>query len=114
MYTCVIIVCFSSFYDKEAMLMDPVDGPILASLLGTFFFLTVLSVYIATYSDVYFKPINLVLQLAPVLWSTPRLRLQTISGLIHLQMSLYRGIVFTAVTVGRIPPPEDLPWLDSQ
>lgn len=39
MYTCVIIVCFSSFYDKEAMLMDPVDGPILASLLGTFFFL---------------------------------------------------------------------------
>lgn len=113
MYTCVIIVCFSSFYDKEAMLMDPVDGPILASLLGTFF-KTVLSVYIATYSDVYFKPINLVLQLAPVLWSTPRLRLQTISGLIHLQMSLYRGIVFTAVTVGRIPPPEDRPWLDSQ
>lgn len=24
----------SSFYEKEAMLMDPVDGPILASLLG--------------------------------------------------------------------------------
>lgn len=24
----------SAFYEKEAMLMDPVDGPILASLLG--------------------------------------------------------------------------------
>lgn len=45
MYTCVIIVCFSSFYDKEAMLMDPVDGPILASLLGTFFFYCAVSLY---------------------------------------------------------------------
>lgn len=26
----------SSFYEKEAMLMDPVDGPILASLLGMY------------------------------------------------------------------------------
>lgn len=33
--------CFSKFYEKEAILMDPVDGPILASLLGTldFFFI---------------------------------------------------------------------------
>lgn len=28
------IVSCSAFYEKEAMLMDPVDGPILASLLG--------------------------------------------------------------------------------
>jgi len=33
-------VLLSSFYDKEAMLMDPVDGPILASLLGTFSYCT--------------------------------------------------------------------------
>lgn len=26
----------SAFYEKEAMLMDPVDGPILASLLGIY------------------------------------------------------------------------------
>ncbi len=26
----------SAFYEKEAMLMDPVDGPILASLLGVY------------------------------------------------------------------------------
>lgn len=32
----VFTFCLSAFYDKEAMLMDPVDGPILASLLGTF------------------------------------------------------------------------------
>lgn len=30
-----ILTC-SAFYEKEAMLMDPVDGPILASLLGIY------------------------------------------------------------------------------
>ena len=30
-----ILPC-SAFYEKEAMLMDPVDGPILASLLGIY------------------------------------------------------------------------------
>lgn len=33
---CVYIVSCSTFYEKEAMLMDPVDGPILASLLGIY------------------------------------------------------------------------------
>ena len=31
------IMCYSKFYEKEAVLMDPVDGPILASLLGNYF-----------------------------------------------------------------------------
>lgn len=30
------VVSCSAFYEKEAMLMDPVDGPILASLLGIY------------------------------------------------------------------------------
>lgn len=30
------IISLSTFYEKEAMLMDPVDGPILASLLGIY------------------------------------------------------------------------------
>lgn len=35
-HSCIfeIVVSCSTFYEKEAMLMDPVDGPILASLLG--------------------------------------------------------------------------------
>lgn len=36
LYFCVYIVFCSTFYEKEAMLMDPVDGPILASLLGSY------------------------------------------------------------------------------
>jgi hypothetical protein len=32
--TCVSFSLASKYYEKEALLMDPVDGPILASLLG--------------------------------------------------------------------------------
>lgn len=31
-----MIIFYSAFYEKEAMLMDLVDGPILASLLGIY------------------------------------------------------------------------------
>lgn len=34
-------LCSSKFYEKEAVLMDPVDGPILASLLGNYFSLSI-------------------------------------------------------------------------
>lgn len=36
LYVTSHIVSCSAFYEKEAMLMDPVDGPILASLLGIY------------------------------------------------------------------------------
>lgn len=32
--TCLSFSLTSKYYEKEALLMDPVDGPILASLLG--------------------------------------------------------------------------------
>lgn len=32
----VFLSIFSKYYEKEALLMDPVDGPILASLLGNY------------------------------------------------------------------------------
>lgn len=32
--TCLPFSLASKYYEKEALLMDPVDGPILASLLG--------------------------------------------------------------------------------
>lgn len=32
--TCLSFSLASKYYEKEALLMDPVDGPILASLLG--------------------------------------------------------------------------------
>lgn len=34
MQTCMSFPPNSKYYEKEALLMDPVDGPILASLLG--------------------------------------------------------------------------------
>lgn len=55
---------------------------------------------------------NLVLQLALVLWSTPKLRLQTISGRTRLLMSSCSDTESTAATVVKIPPPGGLPWLD--
>jgi len=39
-YSILLSFMFSSkYYEKEALLMDPVDGPILASLLGNAFLL---------------------------------------------------------------------------
>lgn len=35
----VLLISSSKYYEKEALLMDPVDGPILASLLGNTFVL---------------------------------------------------------------------------
>lgn len=32
-----VSLCSSKFYEKEAIMMDPVDGHILASLLGMYF-----------------------------------------------------------------------------
>lgn len=36
----VLLISSSKYYEKEALLMDPVDGPILASLLGNAFILS--------------------------------------------------------------------------
>lgn len=52
-------------------------------------------------------------QLGRVRWSTPKSRLQTISGQTPRLTSSSNGIASTAATVGRIHPPDDRPWLDS-
>lgn len=58
-------------------------------------------------------PLTPLPQLVLVLWSTPKLRRQTISGRTPQPMSSSSDIASTAATVGRIHPPDDPPWLDS-
>lgn len=124
------------------MLMDPVDGPILASLLG----IQILPNQHTQRStpglpqsipqgrlisrvdhgppgldsgtpDLHTGNTDWALtplpQLVLVLWSTPKLRRQTTSGRTPQPMSSSSGIASTAATVGRIHPPDDPPWSDS-